>query len=665
MSTAGDLEREQAHLDVAYRALAAMRSRTEAAVGIAAADAAAGEVDAHATQAHLQRRLRELEVDVPGLAFGRIVDDGAGAGGTPGDAGHRIGRRHVETPAGDTLVVDWRAPAATPFYRATAVDPQGLRLRRRFATEGARIEALFDEDFTDPDSIEGAHGGVPDPLLAELERARTGEMRDIVATIAAEQDVVIRSPIERCLVVQGGPGTGKTAVGLHRAAFLLYEHRQALTEAGVLVLGPNPTFLRYISAVLPSLGEGSVRQATLAGLVGVGSGAAVDEPERARLLGDARTAALAARALATSLQPPTDDVRIATAWGPVTLAADALAAAQVELLARGVSHDTGRIAMRQRLVRMIRIGVEGRRGEGEGLLGDGTLEADLRQRPELARTVAALWPSISGPALARRLLTNRRALEAAADGVFDAAEQRVVVRKGARKLGDETWTAAEAVLVDECRALVEGVSRTYGHVVVDEAQDLTAMGYRAIGRRCPSGSLTILGDLAQATAPGAQTDWLDVLRHLGDPADADLAELALGYRVPASVLDWANRLLPEAAPGVRPAASVRTGGRAPSVVPVDDVVAGARRAAAAMSFGSVGVVDPTGLVGPIDGVQVVSPFEAKGLEFDGVVVVEPAAIVGLGADRRAGLRLLYIALTRAVQELAVVHREPLPPPLQR
>lgn len=660
MGADADLIDEQAHLDEAYRALAAMRSRTERAVGIAAADAASGEVDAYATQAHLQRRLRELEVDVPGLAFGRIVDDGLAV-----DDGHRIGRRNVETAEGDTLVVDWRAPAATPFYRATAADPQGLRLRRRFATEGARIEALFDEDFSDPDSIEAAHGGVPDPLLAELERARTGEMRDIVATIAAEQDVVIRSPIERCLVVQGGPGTGKTAVGLHRAAFLLYEHRQALTESGVLVVGPNPTFLRYISAVLPSLGEGSVRQATLAGLVGVGSDAVVDGPERATILGDARMAAVAAQALAISLRPPADDVRIATAWGPVTLAADELAAAQAEIVARGVGHDTGRIAMRQRLVRMVRMGVEARRGEGEGLLGDGTLEADLRQRPELAKAVAALWPAVTGPALARKLLTSRKALAEAADGLLTDAEQRVVVRKAARKLGDETWTAAEAVLVDECRGRVEGVARTYGHVVVDEAQDLTAMGYRAIGRRCPSGSLTILGDLAQATAPGAQTDWLEVLAHLGDPPDAGLAELGLGYRVPASVLDWANLLLPEAAPGVRAASSVRTGGRPPVVTEVDDLVAGVLSAVEALPYGSIGVVDPTGLVSPMVGAQMVSPAEAKGLEFDGVVVVEPQAIVDAAPTREAGLRLLYIALTRAVQELVVVHRLPLPTALQR
>lgn len=661
-----DLDAEQAQLDEAYAALAAMRDRTERAVGIAASDAASGEMDAFATQAHLQRRLRELAIDVPGLAFGRITGD------SPDDPaeGQRIGRRHVETGAGDTLVMDWRAPAATPFYRATAADPQGLRRRRRFATEGLRIEALFDEDFDDPDSLAAAHGGVPDPLLAELERARSGEMRDIVATIAAEQDLVIRSPLERCLVVQGGPGTGKTAVGLHRAAYLLYEHRQQLTESGVLVVGPNPTFLRYISAVLPSLGEGSVRQATLAGLVGVGSDAPLDGPERAALLGDARMAAVAARALADSIVPPADDLRFPTAWGLALLPAAEVAEAQAEIAARGVAHDTGRFALRTRLVRMVRQRLEARRGAGAPLLGEGALEGDLRGRPELGKALTALWPSVSGPALARKLLTSKKALAAAADGTFDAVEQRAIVRKAARKLGDEVWTAAEAVVVDECRALVEGVARTYGHIVVDEAQDLTALGYRAIARRCPSGSLTILGDLAQATAPGAQTDWLAVLDHLGAPTDAELAELGLGYRVPASVLDWANRLLAEAAPGVRPATSVRTGGRAPEAAATDDLVGAAGEAATRLrgTYGSVGVVAALerheALAPLVAGAQLVTPVEAKGLEFDGVVVVEPADVVAAAGDRAAGLRLLYIALTRAVQELVVVHTTDLPTALR-
>ena len=220
-----DLDRERENLRRAYACLAAMRDRTAAAVDVA--DNAAQEVDAAIAKAHLSHRLRSLSPDVPGLSFGRLDEE-------TGETWY-VGRRHVEDDKGDPVVVDWRAPVSTPFYRATANDPLGLRRRRRFLMTGTELDDLFDEVFDDPDSMHAAHshmGGIPDPLLAELERSRTGAMRDIVATIAAEQDVVIRAPLDTCLVVQGGPGTGKTAVGLHRAAFLLYEHRELLDRDG-------------------------------------------------------------------------------------------------------------------------------------------------------------------------------------------------------------------------------------------------------------------------------------------------------------------------------------------------------------------------------------------------------------------------------------------------
>jgi DNA helicase IV len=660
-----DLAAEQAHVDRAYRCLAAMRDRAEHAADAQRRYFDDGEVDAGAAEAHLRRRVSDLAADVPGLAFGRIdPDDRSGER-------HHVGRRHVEADDGTTLVVDWRAPVATPFYRATPADPLGLRMRRRFATEGTRVEALFDEVFDDPDSIEASHGGVPDPLLAELERARTGAMRDIVATIQAEQDVVIRSPLDRCLVVQGGPGTGKTAVGLHRAAFLLYEHRGELDRTGVLVVGPNPTFLRYISQVLPSLGETSVRQATVAGLVGRGV-AEEASVERAALLGDARMAAVAAAAMAAWVRPPASDqvLEAPTTYGTVRLDGAEVAAVVREVAGRGVAHDVGRSAVRTRLLRLARQALVSRRSDlrrhGEGP----ELGADA-----VAPVLDAVWPSVSGTALARRLLTGRSALAAAAEGILDGDEQRRLLRRGARRIADEPWTDAELVVVDECRALAEGVARTYGHVVVDEAQDLSAMALRALARRCPSGSMTVLGDLAQATAPGAQRSWTDALVHLGGAAvaSAELAELTVGYRVPAAVLDWANRLLSDAAPGVTPARSVRAGGRAPGVeaVPTLEAVAAAAARLAGERAGehtSVGLDAPAAvraLLPALDGhVQVVAPAEAKGLEFDAVVVAEPALVVAAaGPDRAAGLRLLYVALTRAVQRLDVVHAEPLPPAL--
>src|SRR4051794_33898171 len=274
-----------------------MRDRTRAVASIA--DSAAQAVDWEIAQSLLQHRLKTLDAEVPGLAFGRIDED------VPSHDVWYVGRRHVEDETGEPVVVDWRAAVSTPFYRATASDPFGLRRRRRFLMSGRQLDDLFDEVFDDPESVHAArHGGIPDPLLAELERERTGEMRDIVATIQAEQDVVIRAPLESCLVVQGGPGTGKTAVGLHRAAFLLYEHRQLLDEETVLVIGPNPVFLRYISQVLPSLGETAVRQSTVERLLG-GRVRAFDTAAIAALKGDPRMAVMLERAAALSIKRPT------------------------------------------------------------------------------------------------------------------------------------------------------------------------------------------------------------------------------------------------------------------------------------------------------------------------------------------------------------------------
>jgi DNA helicase IV len=656
-----DLAAEQRHLDHAYRCLASMRERTEATMAID--DMAAQPVDAEIARWHLQQRLRALDVDVPGLAFGRIDEEGTPT--TPGPTWY-VGRRHVEDERGEPVVVDWRAGVSTPFYRATASDPFGLHMRRRFMMTNRQVDDLFDEVFDDPDSVHAArHGGIPDPLLAELERERTGEMRDIVATIQAEQDVVIRAPLESCLVVQGGPGTGKTAVGLHRAAFLLYEHRQLLDEETVLVIGPNPVFLRYISQVLPSLGETAVRQSTVERLLG-GRVRAFDTARAAALKGDARLATVLARAAAATIKPPADDLDIATNWGRIRIARDEIERAIVEIRERGVPHNVGRNAVRVQLVRMAEQDIAERRNEDTAPLG---FANDLRTNKQFQSALAA-WPAVSPPALVRRLLSSPSALRAAADGILDEADQTLLLRKATRRADDEPWTAADLVLVDEAEAIADGVRRTYGHIVVDEAQDLTAMELRALARRCPRHSMTVLGDLAQATRPGAQRSWDDVLMHLGSPEGAEFTELDLGYRVPAPIIEFANQLLPEAAPDVRPTRSVRSAGEPPLVIRIDggpdDLSAAVHATVAELAgrWSSVGVIVPAGIevtVDPESNVTVVSPPEAKGLEFDAVVVVEPAKFVPAdGDEHRAGLRLLYVALTRAVQTLTILHREPLP-----
>jgi DNA helicase IV len=664
-----ELPLEQAYLERAYEHLARMRVRTQGAVAVA--DNAAQAVDSAIARAHLTARLRSLDTEVDGLAFGRLDSEA-------GDTWY-VGRRHVEDERGDPVVVDWRAPVSTPFYRATAADPLDLERRRRFLMTGRHVDDLFDEVFDDPDSVDAAHhGGIPDPLLAELERSRTGEMRDIVATIAAEQDVVIRAPLDTCLVVQGGPGTGKTAVGLHRAAFLLFEHREQLDREGVLVVGPNPLFLRYIAQVLPSLGEAATRQTTIERLVG-GRVSRVDAPEVARLKGDVRMARLLAAAARHHLRPPTDDLEVATAWGRLRITAADLAAAVEEIAARDVPFAVGRNAFRSRVRRLAWLGHPD--SKWTDAAPTAAFDAEMRANTALNAAVARIWPSLSSPVLVKRVLTNRRALALAAAGVLDAEEEQLLLRPaGARRLDEEPWSLPELVMIDEAEAMLNGSGRAYGHAVVDEAQDLTAMELRAVARRCPSRSMTVLGDLAQATAPGAQSSWEDAVVHLGAPPTASIEELELGYRVPAPILDVANRLLPEVAPGVPPARSVRREGAAPAVVSVPardlvdrtiDEVRGL-----AETWSSVGVIAPaervavlgeslvaagiefgTGERGGLGAVvTLLEPPEAKGLEFDAVVVVEPGEVF---TDERGG-RLLYIALTRAVQSLTVVHARPLP-----
>jgi DNA helicase IV len=662
-----DLASEQAHLDHAHHCLDDMRRRTEAALSI---DGGATAADSEVATYHLRKRRASFDGRGP-LCFGRLDTD-------DGERFH-VGRRHVEDGDGQPVVVDWRAPVSAPFYRATWRDPLGLRLRRRFSVAERTILALHDEDFTDPDS--GTAGGIPDPLLAELERGRTGEMRDIVATIQAEQDEIIRAPIDQLTIVQGGPGTGKTAVGLHRAAYLLYEHRALLEEQRVLVLGPNRVFLRYISEVLPSLGEHSVVQATVDGLLAARYPVrAADSHAVAALKGDVRLATVLSRALVRQRTVPPDPVELQLPWGRVRLDPDDVAAAQSTASGRALDDTAAREVFRNLLARRVEALLLPQ-FRGEAPAGSDFVR-DAKAHPTFQRLVARSWPTTSAPALVRRVLGNRRALAAAGDGLLDGAELALLHRAPARRVDDERWTLADIPLLDEADALVSGVRATYGHVVVDEAQDLSAMALRMVARRCPSGSITVLGDLAQATAPGAQRSWDDAARHLDVAVDRRVTELEVGYRVPAPILDLASRLLPIAAPGLAPSRSIRDRGDDPWITPADSVESlgreVARRAAVLCeAWGSVGVVVPEPHVasvlevilangldaargdrGGLDrAVAVLEPDMAKGLEFDAVIVVEPAGFLDGGAS---GARLLYVAMTRSVQHLSVVHHRPLP-----
>ena len=640
--------------------------------------------EARIAREHLRDRTASLDLGDASLCFGRIDEDPLLAAG---DTWY-VGRRHIENADTEPLVVDWRVPVAIPFYRATSADPQGLALRRRFTCEANTIVALFDEHLDDPDSIIGA--GLPDPLLAEVERARSGEMRDIVATIAAEQDEIIRAPLAECLIVQGGPGTGKTAVGLHRAAFLLYEHREELSSDRVLVVGPNRMFLRYVGNVLPSLGETAVTQATVRSLLDVKYRVrSVDDVETHVLKGDVRMAEVIEAAALDRLKVPDEEQRLPVGARSVTLLPEQIAMAQKTALARKLPLNSARVVFSQVLLREAKQHLLDR--EIEELQVDEAVGA-LHSGEAMKKLVGRCWPTFGAVSLVQSTLGNKALLNRASANVLSDAERELLYRKAAKKDSDEQWTEADLALLDEAQALSGGVTTQYGHVVVDEAQDLSAMALRVVGRRARKGSLTILGDIAQATAPSAQSSWDDVIDALGidtTKTNVRTAELTVGYRVPGPLLDFANQLLPVTAPQITPSTSVRHGGPGPDIRPVggDDLIAATVAAATELvgEFQTTGVIVPSPLVDavmaglreagadPVDTresetlgatLSVVDAAVVKGLEFDVVVVVEPSDFANLYPEELTGLRLLYVALTRAVQRLTIVHSQPLPALLQ-
>jgi DNA helicase IV len=651
---------EQEYLDHAYTCLEEMSVRTGSAVADAA-ERAAGDWDATVAHIHLKRRLASISSDAGPLCFGRI--DEARTGERSGPAWH-IGRRHVEDGRGEPVVVDWRAPVAVPFYRATFHDTLGLRRRRRFILDNRQLVDLIEEDFEHPDSSAlAAAGGLPDPLLAELGRARTGTMRDIVATIAGEQDRIIRAPLDVPIVVQGGPGTGKTAVGLHRAAFLLYEHRVQLEREGVLVLGPNRIFLSYIGEVLPSLGEIAVVQTTLSGLVPEWPVRSEDPPALAELKGDPRMVEVLAKACRLHVTTPTDVLVANTRWGTVRLGPSEVAGLVESALQSGgaVGHQRSRF----------------RRSVARSVTGV------LSERRAAVIDIDRVWPARSATAVVRAVLGKGPVAEMATLGILDESE-RALLRRGRPAGSPKGWSDADLPLLDEAQSVLSDPPRRYGHVVVDEAQDLSSMAFRMVARRNLSGrSFTVLGDLAQATAPGSQGDWEDAFRALGMPTGARVEELTTGYRVPAQIMDLANALLAATRPALVATGSVRRTNDEPELRQVDSnavVAEAANRAAELFALHQTVAVVATehaadaiyeelrkndlacgkpGQAAAEGEISILRPAEAKGLEFDAVIVVEPADFVALSG----GTGLLYIALTRAVAHLSIVYSADLTPAL--
>jgi len=746
-----ELQTEQAHLSRAYDRLEQLRRDTRERLRLALAQGTG-------TPQYLEERdvivrtslarLEQLDIGDQALCFGRI--DRLSLDNPPAPESFHIGRLGVSGDDLEPLVVDWRAPVAEPFYRATGRDPMGLILRRHIAADGPRVLDIEDERFVidgaGPGEVAGAPSadtqdgaglsddlqvGGPGALLSALEGARTGRMRDIVATIQGEQDAIIRSELPGVLVVQGGPGTGKTAVALHRAAYLLYTHRFPLERQGVLVIGPNPLFLRYIEKVLPSLGESGVTLSTISGLVHGFSVRGDDAPEVARLKGDARMERVLTRAVRGRQRPIRRTVEVPFGSAILHLTPELTAQAVSSARRRPGTHNSRRRFVEQLVTRRLadeyertREGLLEGRGGGSADIADeedwGEVEepaqeefdvADfgrqLRRNDQFREALDRIWPRLTAEELLHDLFGARPLLAQAAKGILSPGEQNLLLRRRSASLAEVPFTAADAALVDEARVAlgsrnakratsgdqapvahagqssVDESPRTYGHIVVDEAQDLSPMQLRMVARRSLSGSVTVVGDIGQATGPWAADNWNGVTSHLPQQRSLRLVELSVSYRTPAEVMEVASHVLNEAAPSLKPPTAIRHTGVPPVLVETtpDDLAAEVAAIAAELSSelapGTVAVLSPVSLVAELAlaldaaGVRVRNPERdglgapvsllpvdlANGLEFDGAVVVEPAAIVD---ESHQGLRRLYVALTRPTRRLAVCHARPLP-----
>ncbi|HTZ05886.1 MAG TPA: ATP-binding domain-containing protein [Gaiellaceae bacterium] len=646
-----ELAAEQAYVDHAYECLDRMREtlgRTQ--------DAMATEWAALAMEAWAKRRARTFQDAERGLCFGRLTLDGT-------IRPLYVGRRWVHDDDHEMLVVNWQAPAARPFYTATPADPQRVTLRRRYRTEGRRIVDISDEAL-DGTGVEGAT--VSDFLLEELERRREGRMRDIVATIQSDQYRLITAEPDGALVVQGGPGTGKTAVGLHRASWLLYTHREQLRR--VLVVGPNPTFMDYVSHVLPALGEEAVEQRAVSELLDGIEVGREDAPDVAQLKADTRLGDVVRRAVELAVKPAPEELVLFADGSYIRVREREVVELLDEALASGLALGPARERFRMSVLRRF----YERYGELLGPMAFRSfedLERALRRNGFLTKYLDRVLALPRADRLVARLLTSPAALAEAADGILDAAEQKLLLRDRPRRVADLRWSDHDLPLLDVARVLLEGPPRTYGHVIVDEAQDLSPMQLLTISRRAVDGSLTILGDVAQATGPVVYRAWGELEPYLPDDAEVTVEELRHAYRVPAEIMDLALPLLDLIAPDVEPPIAYRKGGDAPRIVAVaeDELVATALREAGDLAArdGLLAVIAPRALAAetPVGdafdeaSVPVLTPRQAKGLEFDHVVVVEPAAIA---EDGEQGLRELYVALTRPTKTLVVVHARPLP-----
>ncbi len=762
-----EIAEEQEFLDRALIALDSMRAEARSlrdSALVANMRGAGDLVERDVVMGTALQRMEQLDIGDQPLFFGRI--DYNPADGNDGVRYH-IGRLAVSDENLNPLVVDWRAPVAEPFYRATGVEPLGLARRRHVAVRERSVLGVEDEYFADehgelslPDeevraaTAEGlVDGGLalggPGALLAALGRARTGRMGDIVATIQGEQDRIIRSPLAGILLVQGGPGTGKTAVALHRAAYLLFTHRVSLERQGVLVVGPNPLFLNYIENVLPSLGESGVTLSTISGLVTNVEVRAREPEPLARLKGDLRMVEFLARAVSTRERRLREDVTIAVGRANVTLRSRDTADAVARARRRPGNHNQRRSALGREIAMRLAQQVHSRfvREDADTPTHVNELADQIRATAEFKDALRRMWPRLSGTELLHDLFGAPALIRAAGEGLLTEEEMAMLARPRSSTMAEIHWTDADAALIDEARVLLgprrrprsmgrtehgdvlngvdldayapdvrlaalreaqrsaaahndeidEAEFLTFGHIVVDEAQDLSPMQLRVLHRRDLAGSMTIVGDMAQATTAASSASWDATLAQLEPRRTPQQVTLTVSYRTPEEVLEYARATLKAAAPEMEPPRPVRRAGHAPRAVKADREgfaaalvttvseeqahVAPGRVAVivtesrveelrAILREGEIDAVDPRGddPRGLSADVVVIAAEGSNGLEFDAVVVVEPGQIAsrdgGGGAETPRGLRTLYVALTRPTRRLSIVHVGALPSSLR-
>jgi DNA helicase IV len=779
------LSQEQAYLDMLYRLLDKARDRTERALAETYGSGGAegtfqARVERDFTAVEQARRLAQLNAVEHGLCFGRTdAEPTAERAGTL-----YIGRIGLRDDEHEPKLIDWRAPAAHPFYAATPKDPNGLIRRRHIYTRNRAVTGVDDEVFdldrlSEPDrrSLSGEA-----MLIASITSRRTGRMSDVVATIQAEQDRVIRSSLQGVLVVQGGPGTGKTVAALHRAAYLLYTHRRTLERRGVLVIGPNATFLRYISQVLPSLGETDVVLSSVAELFPGVTAAPDDDPDAALVKGDARMAGVLRRAVRNLQQVPPGDLQVTADGVAMTVPREVVLRARDRARGSRRPHNAARKLFITELLGALAAAEA--RALGHQLDPEDLpyARARLWDEPPVRTALDAFWPFLTPRRLVAGLLAEEGALRAAAPG-FTRAERAALLRPG----HPDSWTVADVPLLDEAAQLlgtddtadkrrrraaererraeeryarevleITGLSGqglvdaatladlnrdpgqalttaerawadpnwAYGHVIVDEAQELSEMAWRMVMRRIPTRSLTVVGDVAQRGSAAGARSWAQML----DPyVKGRWREelLTVNYRTPAEIMALAADVLASVAPDEQPPESVRAEGVPPRAVnaalnpqtppspdgaspsapssslsplatgvtttppaPPSPLVAGvaavvagelAEMGAEIGQGGRLAVIAPGARIAelaralpdavPGDQTEVLdSPValltvgQAKGLEFDRVVLADPAGIL---AQSPAGGHDLYVAITRATHRLTVIHDNNLPLTLSR